>query len=547
MGSDRRAEPPRTRPIFVLLLGGVLLLVAAPAGTYWWMKRAEARRTASALKGDEAARARRERMGTVAAVALAPLPVKSPLVEREGRDAFGYPRSYVDQGAVRSLLAWKKYAELNGYLEQFQRDFLVDLRNEYFVHDSAEAFSSPEPELGRELDAWVAATPGSFAPYLARGSHLIAVGLAARGTEYVADTDRSNFSAMHGAFAKAQSDLERALSISPRLMTAHRQRMTLAFVGGKPPFREAAAPAFEACRECFLLRSLEQSALEPRWGGSHRAMEAAALAAPIADNPRLKLLPGYVALDRADTFIREKQLERALEHVERACALCDNADFLKRKGDILLRQNDVANARAVLTKALELRPSRADLLFDRVQAASQATPPDWRAAFADLTAGLRIAPTHRSGRRLLPYVVRGLTSMGWRAHQQGKAVEALELLDMAADLDPNRDVEGRRVAVLTAGFHGKESEIAALEQAALAAPDDFHSRIRLDYALSQRAEWNRILVMWNEYLARHPGDARAYRERAGTFHRLGRRKESYADAQRACDLGSSAACNLLRR
>jgi hypothetical protein len=547
MGGKDRADRPRTRPIFWVMLAAVPVLVGVPAGTYFWMKRAEAARTGAALKRDAAASGRRERMTPIAAVALAPLPVKSPLVERPGKDAFGYPRSYVDQGGVRSLLAWKKYAELNGYFEQFQRDFLADFRNEFFLQDAADAFGSSEPELGKQLDAWVAATPASFAPYLARGSHLSDVAYAARGSASIKDTDRSNLEEMRRVYARANADLERALSISPRLIPALRYRMGIAYTSSTLPFRDVTKQAFAACPACFLIRLTEQSALEPRWGGKYRLMDAAAAAAPVADNPRLKLLAGYSSLDRADTFIRENQLDRALEHVERACKLGDNADFLKAKADVLLRQKDAAGGRAALTRALDLRPSRADLMFDRVQAASQASPRDWRSAFADLSAGLRIDPTARDGRKRLPYVVQGLTADGWKAHQSGKAADALELLDMAAELDPNRDVEGRRVAVLTAGFHDKPEEIAALEQATRVAPDDFHARIRLDYALSKSEAWPRILAMWNDYLKRHPEDARAYRERAGTFHRLGRQKEAYADAQRACDLGSSAACNLLRR
>jgi tetratricopeptide (TPR) repeat protein len=525
----------------------VLLLVGAPAGTYFFMKRAEAKRTAEALRQDKAAVGRRERAAPIAAIALAPLPVKSPLVERPGKDEFGYPRSYVDKGGVRALLARKKHAELSAYFEEFQREFESDLRNEFFIQDAADAFSSAEAELGKQLDAWVAATPGSFAPYLARAAHLLDIGYAARGDQYRKDTDHSNFVEMRKAFERAISDLDRALALSPRLMPAMRYRIATAYTGSRLRFGEEVARAFAACPACSLVRAIEQSGLAPRWGGTHRAMEAAAAAAPVADNPRLKLLPGYAAIDRADGFIRDNQLERAMEHTERACALGNNADFLAVKARILRRQKDVSGARLVLTQALDLRPSRSDLLFDRVQAESQARPPDWRAAYADLTAGLRVDPTHADARRLLPYVVKGLAVLGWKAHEQGKGDEALELLDMAAELDPNRDVEGRRVAVLTAGFHGKESELTALEQASRAAPDDFQSRLRLDYALSRSHAWSRILTMWNEYLMRHPEDARAYRERAGTFYRLGRKTEAYADAQRACDLGSSAGCSLLRR
>ncbi len=135
------------------------------------------------------ARERAQRAAPVAALALAPLPVKSPLVERPGKDEFGYPRSYVDQAALRGLLGRQRYAELNGYVEQFQREFEADFHAEYWANASSEAFLSAEPELGVLLDAWIAATPTSFAPYLARGSHHVAAGFVARGSGWARETD----------------------------------------------------------------------------------------------------------------------------------------------------------------------------------------------------------------------------------------------------------------------------------------------------------------------------------------------------------------------
>jgi hypothetical protein len=48
-------------------------------------------------------------------------------------------------------------------------------------------------------------------------------------------------------------------------------------------------------------------------------------------------------------------------------------------------------------------------------------------------------------------------------------------------------------------------------------------------------------------LAHHPDEARAYRERAGTFYQLCGRSEARADAERAGVLGSSLGCALVSR
>jgi tetratricopeptide (TPR) repeat protein len=155
---------------------------------------------------------------------------------------------------------------------------------------------------------------------------------------------------------------------------------------------------------------------------------------------------------------------------------------------------------------------------------------------------LQLKPADPKARELLPVVAHGLTFLGWQAHQQGRDDEAIGLLDQAADLLPSHDLEQRRFAVLTSGFHDTEAEVAKLEGEANAHPNDFYAHQRLDYALSKRRDWNRIATMWNRFLLANPEHGRAYYERSGTLYNLGRRDASRADVLRACELGVSAAC-----
>lgn len=114
--------------------------------------------------------AREERQQVALRVAPGLLPRVLPLLGPDGADADGYPKRYVDRVGLRSLLAFHQFADLTNYFEQFQTAFEADPRKEYWPIDAGEAFESAEPEIVAELDAWVAATPQSFAPYLARGS-----------------------------------------------------------------------------------------------------------------------------------------------------------------------------------------------------------------------------------------------------------------------------------------------------------------------------------------------------------------------------------------
>jgi Flp pilus assembly protein TadD len=113
---------------------------------------------------------------------------------------------------------------------------------------------------------------------------------------------------------------------------------------------------------------------------------------------------------------------------------------------------------------------------------------------------------------------------------------------LAAELAPDdpRVKNGR--AWLIVGDSGTPDGVAALEEAARAAPDDFDVHQRLDYAIAAQRNFVRIIEMWTDYLSRHPDDGRAYLERGGAYVHLGKPKEAYTDATKGCSLGVSEAC-----
>ncbi|HEX2674205.1 MAG TPA: hypothetical protein VHM25_25185, partial [Polyangiaceae bacterium] len=192
-GKERASRSLRERPWRWVALVAVFLagdVVVARWAIHWYFARRAAAIPFEDGQGHAKAAAERQlRAAPAAHVAPAPLPDKLPLIERPGNDAYGYPLSYVDRAALRALLARGSYAVLSKYLEQFEQEAEADFHNEYRIHDSVDAFETPEPALGESLDAWVAATPDSFAPWVARGAHRFALGFAQRGEEFAAKTD----------------------------------------------------------------------------------------------------------------------------------------------------------------------------------------------------------------------------------------------------------------------------------------------------------------------------------------------------------------------
>jgi Flp pilus assembly protein TadD len=538
---DSSSTASRVLPWLLVLLGALLLI----AGAVVW----NARRQAALQTKEEVARARARRAEPVVELALAPLPVQTPLLERAGKDADGYPLSYVDRVAARSLLGRGKYAELTSYLEKFQADFEADPHNEYWINDAAEAFESAEPALLAKLDEWAKATPRSFAPYLARGVHRFAAGAAGRGTKWAKDTHADDMKAMDDAFASALDDLHQALMLKAGVMPALRYQLRIALMSGAHHglFEPVAKRAFALCPACFIARVTYQVGLEPRWGGSYERMAAAAADASPSVNPRFKQLAGYADADRAEAEIRNENLDSALALIERACALGDNADFLAIKADILNRRKEFGPARSAANRALELRPQRPNLLYRRARIASTGPAKDWQTAYTDLSMALRLEPNDSEARSLLAYIAKGLATAGWEAHQAGNDTDAIRWLDEASELLPNKEFEQRRVEVLTSGFHGTDAEIAELEQRAKADRHDFYAHARLDYALSKRGEWPRIAAMWNAYVTENPNDGRALVELGGTLMHQGRVAQARVAVARACELGVSKGCLIAKR
>lgn len=482
------------------------------------------------------------RQAPVAEIAPTPLPATAPLVGGEGQDADGYPTRYVDRAALRALLWHERYADLTRYVEQFQSDFEADPRREYWPSDAGDTFDSAEPDLLRGLDAWVAATPESFAPYLARGRYWVTVAYARRGAKWARDTAPEHLAAMKQAMDRGLADLDRAIALRPRLVAAMRTKIS-AFRsrGALQEMRQTVDQALAVCPSCFQVRATYVGSLVPRWGGSYEAMLEFAQERSDTSNRRMRLLPGYVDRDRAEVLLIEERPREALVAIERACALGEYWEFLERRADVRDHLNDLSGALADLDRAITLRPGHPRLLIWRAYVHRRAQR--WEAAGRDLLAGIRMDPTDWRARWVLDSVVKGLIYEGWVHHKAGRRADALRIYDLAAELAPtNPEVQSRRRWVI-AGDGGTSAEaLAALEEQVRKAPDDFRALQQLDYALARRGQFERVVELWTAYLARHPRDGPAHLERGGAYFRLRRLAEARADARAACELGVSEGC-----
>ena len=499
-----------------------------------------AKKLHTVVHADESAKAqvaREERTLPVVDPAPVPVPTALPLVGGDGTLPDGYPVAHVDGAALRSLLWHGNYADLDRYFGQLQDAFEADNKREYSIDGAADAFGSAEAELSPRLDAWVAATPNSFAPYLARASHSLALGWARRGEKWAKDTPDDDLAAMHEALQAAAVDADKALALRPKLIAAMVIRVRLLSAGpSQAEMRRVVDRATAICPGCFRIRASYLLDTTPRWGGTYAAMHAFAATCNPARNVRCRVLDGFVDYDQADLAWMAGRLPDAEAAIDRAVALGDCATFLVKRSAIRYARHDYEGALADADKALPLWFAP-ETLVARADALSGLRR--WEPAGRMLLDAVRLEPTQRRAKEIGPYAVNGLLYEGMTDAGAGRRDDALRLLDLAAELAPSSpQVLGARARVLL----GTNPDIAALEAAVAQNPDDLRLHQQLDYALSRQHDFARIAQMWTEFIARHPDEGRAYMERAGTYYNLGKQAESRADAAKACELGIAEGC-----
>jgi tetratricopeptide (TPR) repeat protein len=476
-------------------------------------------------------------------MAPAPMPTGLPLIGEVGaRSPDGRSAQYVDKLGLRSLLWHDAFEPLTRALESFQDAFEKDPAFEYWPLDGGDAFSSTEPELQAALDAWVKASPASFAPYLVRGLYWTNVAYERRGAKHAADTPSESIDAMRAAFAQAKPDLDRALELRPKLVAAMRQQLRATrSVGTREDAAAIVKRALEVCPTCYQVRVTYLIDLTPRWGGSYDAMLEFARGFP-ATGTRLGALLGFVDYDKADTLFREGKNADARVAVDRAIAFGEDWKYLLLRAQIEAFVKDEASALRDLDRAAEIRPQEPSILVER--SGSRMRLKRWEEAGNDLLLALAITPTDPPGLKDISYAVTGLVHDGVEAARAGRREEGLRLLDLAIQLDPgNADAHHwRSTAIVGDDTKDPDAAITRLDQAHAKSPDDFLTILELDYLLSTKARFDRIAELWSDYIARHPDDGRAFLERSGTYHNLGKAGESRADAVKACELGRDEGC-----
>jgi tetratricopeptide (TPR) repeat protein len=264
---------------------------------------------------------------------------------------------------LRELLIAGELDSLEAVFSKFSAEAERDSRNEPRLYDAFDAFQSIGPEFDGALDLWIEARPGSWNARLARASYLVTLAYRQRGTKFSKSTPRSNFAAMHRTMDAALLDLSAAIQLNPGAIEAYWLAIEAARGYGDTRGVELALErALRVSPLSFFSRARALLALTPRWAGSYAIMEiVAANADSLArENPELRLLHGFIPLDKGRVAWLAKNTQLAQRYLDESVAVGPTFWSCFHRGTLLHSLDQTEAAVRDLDCAVSFRPTNAD-------------------------------------------------------------------------------------------------------------------------------------------------------------------------------------------
>ena len=315
---------------------------------------------------------------------------------------------------LRVLFENRQFESLNLIYENAQQDFEDDFNNEYKLEDAFRIFHATVPSYEALFEDWIANSPDHFAPYLARAHYYFARGWESWGSGPAGDRTQEQFKMRWQNFKKAIDDIDTALGIHQKLLTAYMMMINIsAAMAREDDLQNWAKEAVELFPYSFLIRSEYIRVISPRWGGSYRRMENfAKLAECDADmNPYFTSLYGFIYCAQANELLRKKRYDEAVALYTRAMAFGDYWYFYSQRAQIFYGYlKDLEKGLADVDYSIFLRPTielnyylRSRIHFEKA---------DFAAASDDLQNAYHLNPNNSEIRRWREWAATHLLNLG---------------------------------------------------------------------------------------------------------------------------------------
>ena len=257
------------------------------------------------------------------------------------------------------LLNERQFATLEEALTEVQRDYerlhKTDADAERRLSRAFRVFYFADQSTAPIYDAWVKASPRSYAASLARGEFLTALAWKRRGTELSNKLSPDQWAQVNRVAAMAVDELTRSLRLTAMPVLSYEFLIELSSITGKPDMETLLASAQRLDPTTYYPSRAYLAALRPQWGGSMEAMEAYVARYRELDPPRWKsdCLEAMV-VDQQTWGERKPDPPTHLSWLSRAIELCPRADRYQARGYFHQTQKQLAAAEKDYREALRL-------------------------------------------------------------------------------------------------------------------------------------------------------------------------------------------------
>ena len=338
---------------------------------------------------------------------------------------------------LRELFESGQFESLNLIYENYQQAFEDDFNNEYKVEDALRIFDETLPSYEALFADWMLNSPEHFAPYLARAHYYYAKGWESWGYGGAKDRTQEQYKMRWQNFQKAIDDIEKALSINQKLLTAYIMLINISStIADEDGLRKWAQKALKLLPYSFLVRSHYILAISPHRTGSYRQMEKFAKSAErLADlNPYFACLYGFIYCEQGKAFWSRKKYDEALARYTKAMVFGDYWYFYTKRAEAFyVFPKDLDKALADVDYSIHLRPTietnyhlRSRIHFEKK---------DFEAAADDLQTAYHLNPNNAELLRWREWAATHLLNMG---HQLFKTNlnQAVEKYNYSLEFNP---------------------------------------------------------------------------------------------------------------
>ena len=465
----------------------------------------------------------------------------------------GQSRRKVDQGTILFLFQNRVYKSLTEKLEEIQRSYEQDFREESNIFRAYDVFAKALPLYESLLNEWIAAYPAASSPYTARAEYYCQCAFKARGTEWAKKTPVNQLADMQRYFALAMDDIKKALGIDPKIDVCYGMLINIGMAVGNDALKlNSLKESLKNNPYGYEVRSIYLFSLTPRCGGSYNQMQEFVDDAErfASVNPDLKKLKAVILADKASMMMYQDQYDEAIQLYTEALRISEKAKYYARRGDCYYNQTQYKKALDDYDHAISLDPMNPDYLRKKSAVLYEQN----RLADAQelIEQAEKLDPNSKWIKEKKEFYesdgAKASThaQAGYELIEHGQYEEALKEYNEALRLNGDDYISYYDRGLCLYYLHRPNEALSDVRQAIARKreyPDAYKLMARMEL---EEGNYDNALEAVNFLLKLDPGNSDGYLTRAFIYLRKGQKRDAMDDAQRSCDMGNQQACKMYK-